>query len=111
MIVPSPIIWDRIWVIWTRPCALTHKREAGQDTAVPQHSPPRQVVSVSEDGAGIKKIRPTSLLNMLKAAGMKVRRAAHCGPRRCAHVCMQTNTKTMKAEEDGCAPLALPSGQ
>ncbi|GAB4821691.1 hypothetical protein N2152v2_008737 [Parachlorella kessleri] len=31
-----------------------------------------KIVSVSEDGGGIKRIRPTSLLNMLKAAGMKL---------------------------------------
>jgi hypothetical protein len=31
-----------------------------------------QVVSVSEDGTGIKKIRPKGLLNILRAAGAKV---------------------------------------
>ena len=37
---------------------------------------PTQVVSVNEVGGGIKKIRPTSLLRMLKGAGMQARAPA-----------------------------------
>ena len=62
------------------PCPACWSRGAGSGRAAICGEQPRrdvllaraQVVSVSEHGTGIKKIRPTALLNMLKARGMKV---------------------------------------